>query len=268
MEYKLFETMLLYKDSIFLFYPHLQRLCGSAKILGFAHDGLESFLHLPIEHGFTFTLPQSLRLLGELNIPNISLESTIKSLESCIKNTEYKLWSGVGQLAGLLEVFKTKMCKNDEIALKSADFMLCRLILSKKGILSCTFSKLHPICNTSVKLTKAEHKITPLSHHKTTQRFHFDEAAKSIDKNECFDYLYHINGRLMEGSRSNILIAKNGKYYTPESSVGLLSGTLRNIFISCGICTEKILYERDLYEADSIYCLNSVRGLVPVFIKD
>lgn len=269
MQYELFETMLLYKDSIFLFRPHLQRLCKSAKILGFDYSHLESFLcNLPTQNSFTPTLIQTLQLLGTLNIANISFAQHILKIESCMqKNIAYPhLWDNANSLLSLL---KESLCNNINFLESNInDFMLCRLTLSRNGMLSCTLQNLQPISSTTVKLIIADYEITPLSYHKTTQREHFDKAMQSISKNECFDYLYmSADGKLIEGSRSNILIAKNGKYYTPPSSIGLLSGTLRDMLIYYGICKEKILYKADLYSADSLYCLNSVRGIVPVILS-
>lgn len=265
MQYSLFETMLLYKDSIFLFRLHLQRLYKSAKALGFIHNHLESFLYnLPTQHNITRNLIQSLQLLGMLNIPNIPLAQHIIGLESCMKqNIIYPhLWDDVEHLIALL---KKNQCNTIALESNTSSFMLCRLTLSSDGCLSFALQELKPITNTKINLSTADYDTTPLSYHKTTQRSHFNNATQSISNNEYFDYVYmNASSRLIEGSRSNILVAKNGKYYTPESSIGLLSGTLRDMFIFYGICEEKILYKADLYNADTIYCLNSVRGLIPV----
>ena len=134
----------------------------------------------------------------------------------------------------------------------------------RRGNLTYSIQALQPINNTKVRLATLD-TITPLSYHKTTKREHFKDATTSIAKNECFDYIYiDKDSKILEGSRSNIIIAKNGKYYTPPQSLGILAGTLRNTLIKCGICTEKILYKKDLYEASEIYCINSIRGIIPV----
>lgn len=267
MQYELFETMLFYKDSIFLFRSHLQRLCKSAKALGFTYKHLESFLYsLPTLHSPKHTLMQTLQLLGTLNIPNISLKQHIMELESCMQQSIIypHLWDNV---SFLIELLKKSQCYKANLESNACDFMICRLVLSRNGKLSCTMQELKPINNTRVKLVISDYKTTSLNQHKTTNRVHFDKATQSISKNEYFDYIYmNANDKLMEGSRSNILIAKNGKYYTPESNIGILSGTLRNMLIYYGICKEKILYKMDLYNADSIYCLNSVRGIIPVVL--
>lgn len=268
--------MLLYNDSIFLFRPHLQRLCKSAKQLGFPYKHLEAFIynlptqtHIPcnttnsthIYHKRKVpTLIHALQLLKSLHITNMQTTSYITDLESKIQLTkEYPhLWDCVQHLTMLLHTDKHNNYNTHYLA-------LCRLLLAYDGSLSCTLQPLHPITNTYAMLAIRTNTANTLNQHKTTQRAHFKRATQSIINNQCFDYLYiDTHGTLTEGSRSNILIEKAGKYYTPASSVGLLEGTLRNMLLNYGICTEAILYEKDLYTADSIYCINSVRGIIPV----
>ncbi|WP_034319989.1 aminotransferase class IV [Helicobacter trogontum] len=144
------------------------------------------------------------------------------------------------------------------------DFSLCRLLLAKDGTLTYNIQPLQPITNTTIKLAVLK-TTTQLSYHKTTMRLHFDKATTSIARNECFDYIYtNKDNEILEGSRSNVVITQNGKHYTPKRSLGLLAGTLRNTLIKQGICIEKTLYTQDLYRADAIYCVNSIRGIIPV----
>lgn len=78
---------------------------------------------------------------------------------------------------------------------------------------------------------------------------------------DVFDEIYfNERGEVTEGSRSNIIIEKNGKFYTPPVMCGLLNGVFRQTLD----CEEKILYKKDLLEADAVYCCNSVRGMVKV----
>ncbi|MCM1009495.1 MAG: aminodeoxychorismate synthase component I [Fusobacterium sp.] len=80
-------------------------------------------------------------------------------------------------------------------------------------------------------------------------------------KNDVFDEIYfNERGELTEGARSNVIIEKNGKFYTPPIKCGLLNGIYRQLLNS----EEKVLYKEDLLNAEAIYCCNSVRGMVKV----
>lgn len=279
MDFSLIETMLLHKDSVFLLHSHLYRLYSSAKALGFNYTAIESALkHLDINTPHThknLNILESLEILAKSSLPNRDIQYHIMRLESLSYYTQYNktnmldstlygdntnatlyLWDSIHTLQKLLQIGN-----NDFIA---NDFSFCRLLLTKEGNLTYSIQALQPINNTKVRLATLD-TITPLSYHKTTKREHFKDATTSIAKNECFDYIYiDKDSKILEGSRSNIIIAKNGKYYTPPQSLGILAGTLRNTLIKCGICTEKILYKKDLYEASEIYCINSIRGIIPV----
>lgn len=279
MDFSLIETILLCKDSVFLLHSHLYRLYNSAKTLGFNYTAIESALkHLDINTPHThknLNILESLEILAKSSLPNRDMQYHIMRLESLSYYTQHNktnaldstlygdntnatlyLWDSIHTLQKLLQIGNNEFIAND--------FSLCRLLLTKEGNLTYSIQALQPINNTKVRLATLD-TITPLSYHKTTKREHFKDATTSIAKNECFDDIYiDKDSKILEGSRSNIIIAKNGKYYTPPQSLGILAGTLRNTLIKCGICTEKILYKKDLYEASEIYCINSIRGIIPV----
>ncbi|HDQ25671.1 MAG TPA: aminodeoxychorismate synthase, component I [bacterium] len=100
--------------------------------------------------------------------------------------------------------------------------------------------------------------------HKTTKREMYDRALKSA-KEKGYDEVVFINerGEVTEAHSSNLFVLKNGKYYTPPVSCGLLPGTYREDFLAKmkGKAGEKILKIKDLREAGRVYLCNSVRGM-------
>lgn len=105
--------------------------------------------------------------------------------------------------------------------------------------------------------------------HKTSYRPFYASAAEKIAAGEVYDEIFlNESGEITEGSRSNILVEKDGKFYTPPESVGLLNGVLRQSLLEAGVCEEKILYKNDLLGADAVFCINSVRGIKRVYIDD
>ncbi len=94
-------------------------------------------------------------------------------------------------------------------------------------------------------------------YHKTTIREKVpDDVYEEIRVNE--------RGEITEGTYTNIAVEISGKLYTPPISCGLLNGTYRQRLINDGILYEKVLYPKDLQNADKIYCFNSVRKMVEV----
>ncbi|WP_299548055.1 bifunctional anthranilate synthase component I family protein/class IV aminotransferase [uncultured Helicobacter sp.] len=225
LDFMLFETMLMYEDKIFLLYHHKKRLINSAKKLGFRTHKL----------GF-------LEEIEEIEMPkNLSLDDflTLKSkkLESLF--TEIKKIPYFQDLQGDEQCYKV------------------HLILQKNGDFSLKASLLDSITTNQVKIANAPlNSQNDLLYHKTTLR------AK-LPKN-CFDVLYfNQNNALCEGSRSNLVLLKDGQFLTPSLKCGMLGGTLREVLLQCGILKEQVLLKEDLNGA-KIFCINSLRGVVPV----
>ncbi len=93
----------------------------------------------------------------------------------------------------------------------------------------------------------------PFLYHKTTVR--------DKKQTEFFDEIrVNERGEITEGTFTNVGILKDGMYYTPPVSCGLLAGTFREKLD----WEEKVLYPDDLKSADKVFCFNSVRGLMEV----
>ena len=108
-----------------------------------------------------------------------------------------------------------------------------------------------------VKLQGEVNSHNPFLYHKTTIRENMPtDAFEHIRTNE--------RGEITEGIFTNIAIEKDGKLYTPPISCGLLDGTYRQKLIEEGKLIEKILYPKDLENADKIFCFNSVRKMIEV----
>ncbi|MGA2507739.1 MAG: aminodeoxychorismate synthase component I [Chitinispirillaceae bacterium] len=105
----------------------------------------------------------------------------------------------------------------------------------------------------------------PFLFHKTTIRPWYDKSGIDLRRGRCFDVI-HLNtrGELTECTRSNLFVQINGVLYTPPVECGLLPGVLRAHMLKSGKCKERILFPKDIKKAETIYCGNSIRGLVAV----
>ncbi len=147
-----------------------------------------------------------------------------------------------------------------------------RLLLSPRGNISITSNELEQKPDQkrpSVVLSKEKvDSQDPMLFHKTTDREFFNRNSQLYsDKTACFDVIF-LNERdeLTQGSYTNIVIKKDGTYYTPAQHCGLLPGIYRQTLLESETlnCVEKVLYMEDLKSADHIYLCNAIRGLVDV----
>jgi len=141
-----------------------------------------------------------------------------------------------------------------------------RIALSKNGNYQVYFREFSENHSNKIKISPVKVSSKDLFlYHKTNYRPYYEKSFEAIKNGEIYDEIFfNERDELTEGARSNIIIKKDGKYYTPPVSCGLLDGIYRQYFIKNHSCEEKVLYLEDLKSADNIYCVNSVRGLKEV----
>jgi len=110
----------------------------------------------------------------------------------------------------------------------------------------------------------------PLLRYKTTHRPWYAAAAQWLPAHpQVFDMVY-INGRgeLCEGSRSNLYLKLDGRWYTPPVSCGCLPGVQRAALLEDGQARERVLPVALLREAEAIRLSNALRGWFDVALRD
>ena len=144
-----------------------------------------------------------------------------------------------------------------------------RFLLNEKGIFR------REIQAKKVKEINRKIVLRPLScrpdniflRHKTTYRPWYREAMNAIRSGTVFDHVFfNKDGYVTEGARSSVFIKKRSVLYTPPLAAGVLPGIQRKRLIQQGKCRVAKIRKNDLFTAKAIYCGNSVRGLVRVFL--
>lgn len=173
----------------------------------------------------------------------------------------------IKRLENSAKIFGFKIPDNLKSFKPTKDGMV-RLLLSKIGNIRTEYKDIKSEKTDIISISKNTiNSKNPFLYHKTTKRFWYNETMEKIKNGEVFDEIFfNEKGEVTEGARSNIVIEKNGILYTPPTKCGLLAGTFRQSILHQ--LTEKILYKKDLIEADKIYALNSVRGKVEVKLND
>lgn len=125
------------------------------------------------------------------------------------------------------------------------------------------YKPLIPVVTNKIKISLIKvNSQNEFMYHKTTYRPWFYDSYQKIANGEVFDELFfNEKDELTEGARSNVVLQINGKLYTPPVCCGLLNGIYKQQMKNV---TEKILYKSDLLNAEKIFCVNSVRGMVEV----
>jgi len=146
-----------------------------------------------------------------------------------------------------------------------------RLLLFRDDDITISSSELDDIGSSSKRVVISKRRVDQsikFFYHKTTNRNLYDSELKKARERGYYDVLF-LNNRdeVTEGAISNVFIENGGKFYTPPISCGLLNGVYRRYMFENGSpLEEKILFERDILEADKVYFANSVRGMVEVRI--
>lgn len=81
-------------------------------------------------------------------------------------------------------------------------------------------------------------------------------------KGDCDDILIIKDGFLTDTSYSNIVMGRDGKFFTP--SAFLLNGVKREFLLKSGTITQIEIKPSDIAFYDSIYLINSMLDLYPV----
>ena len=97
--------------------------------------------------------------------------------------------------------------------------------------------------------------------HKTTDRGFYEDAltvARTAGADEAV--FLDAEGRVTEGSFTNVFVEREGKLLTPPAALGLLAGVLRRSLLDEGRAVEAELGVADL--AQGLFIANALRGLI------
>lgn len=151
-----------------------------------------------------------------------------------------------------------------ELMVSRAEKFKVRVLVDEDGDFTIEKQELSEIIG-SIKIKVSSKRVNPKDvflYHKTTNRKIYDEELTKARSEGFFDVIFlNRDQQVTEGAVTNIFIAKKGKLYTPPVECGLLNGVLRESFLRQGKAEEKIIFLKDVMEADRVYAGNSVRGV-------
>ena len=141
-----------------------------------------------------------------------------------------------------------------------------RLLLDDKGQLEVQAQKTDPI-EEPVKCALASSAVdsrNPFLFHKTTHREVYDNVSGDLPKELFSVLLWNEKQQLTEFTIGNLVLEKDGRFFTPPISCGLLAGTFRQHLLDQKLIEEKIIHKEELTDCDAIWLINGVRGWLKV----
>jgi len=144
-----------------------------------------------------------------------------------------------------------------------------RLTLGKTGSIHVTATPLEPgtpAFRTAVLHAEPVDSTDRLRAFKTTQRDAY-EAAYDLANNTGFDEAILVNerGEVVEGTRTNVWLRRDGFWLTPPLESGCLGGVYRaHLLETWEDASEAALSVDDLTAAEQIGLSNAVHGFLPV----
>ncbi len=141
-----------------------------------------------------------------------------------------------------------------------------RLTTGPKGEIALSHAALGPPSSGVARVAFAPRPVDPSSpmlFHKTTDRRVYEEAFAA--RPGFHDVLlYNGRGEVTESTIANVAVESGGRLWTPPLECGLLPGTLRARMLSDGRLEERAMTIEEVSSAQSVFLLNSVRGMWPV----
>ncbi|HEX8446873.1 MAG TPA: aminodeoxychorismate synthase component I [Sphingomonas sp.] len=136
-----------------------------------------------------------------------------------------------------------------------------RLMLARSGVVSVEARAVPPAPSGPVDVAIVPLPVRPDDFrlaHKTSDRGFYDAARRAAG---TFEVLFEApDGRLTEGSFTNLFVERDGRLLTPALDAGLLPGVLRDRLVADGQAVEADLRRADL--AHGFRIGNAVRGMI------
>jgi para-aminobenzoate synthetase/4-amino-4-deoxychorismate lyase len=137
-----------------------------------------------------------------------------------------------------------------------------RLLVTRKGAVRCEASRIESRPSfPDITLASAPVDSTDIFlYHKTTNRTVYENILKERPGHTDV-LLFNEKGEVTETTIANVAVKIDGQLYTPPLSCGLLPGTCRAWMLDSNQMTERIITIEQVLSSNSVYLMNSVRGM-------
>ncbi|WP_241037272.1 aminodeoxychorismate synthase component I [Blastococcus litoris] len=137
-----------------------------------------------------------------------------------------------------------------------------RVLLSRSGAVEVDLQAMPPVVARPVRLAVDDDPVdaaSPWLQHKTTRReVYLTRALRHPEADDVI--LVNQDGELTETTTANLALRIGGRWWTPPTTSGCLPGVERARLLESGRLHERVLTVADLYRAQEVVVLNSLRG--------
>jgi para-aminobenzoate synthetase/4-amino-4-deoxychorismate lyase len=137
-----------------------------------------------------------------------------------------------------------------------------RILLSRDGDVDVELQAMPPVGRRPVRLALEDEPVdaaSPWLQHKTTRRDVY--VTRALRHPEADDVvLVNQHGELTETTTANLALRIGGRWWTPPTGSGCLPGVERARLLELGHLQERVLHVHDLYDAEQVAVLSSLRG--------
>lgn len=144
-----------------------------------------------------------------------------------------------------------------------------RLLMDRKGQIELQVQQImqmeEPV--TCALATTPVNSQNPFLFHKTTHREVYKQASEGLSTELFSVLLWNEKEQLTEFTIGNVVVEKDGRFFTPPRDCGLLAGTFRQYLLDQGKIEEKIIRKEELHMYDAIWLINGVRGWLAVNLQ-
>ncbi|MBT4612279.1 MAG: aminodeoxychorismate synthase component I [Gemmatimonadetes bacterium] len=162
------------------------------------------------------------------------------------------------------------MSRLQQATVSGVDPMRLRLTLARQGTCRVECARLDSPANVTWSAALAREPVDSedvFLFHKTTNRRTYDQASSSVGEDVDEAVLFNERGELTETVRGNLVVIIDGRRLTPPVASGLLPGTYRAQLLAQGEIEESVLRIDDLFEATSLYSINSLRRWIRLDLR-
>ncbi|ENH96795.1 para-aminobenzoate synthase component I [Gracilibacillus halophilus YIM-C55.5] len=141
-----------------------------------------------------------------------------------------------------------------------------RLLLYENGAIETSISKIEPIRSiiTAQLAKQPVDEDNVFIYHKTTHRDYINQVDNDRPNHTFTSLLWNTQGMATEFTIGNLVVEKDGAFFTPPITDGLLPGIYRKHLLREKRVIEKSIPIDQLAAYDRIWFINSVRGWLPV----
>jgi para-aminobenzoate synthetase/4-amino-4-deoxychorismate lyase len=137
-----------------------------------------------------------------------------------------------------------------------------RVLASRDGDVTVESEPMPPVPDGLVRLALDDDPVdatNPWLQHKTTRRdVYLTRALRHPEADDVV--LVNQHGELTETTTATLALRIGGRWWTPPTTSGCLPGVERARLLDLGRLHERVLFVRDLHDAEQVAVLNSLRG--------